>query len=98
MAVIQKYQRPESLQRHNKILLTLVKQKDFRVSNQSSRDSDSLLLTPGELRALVTDHGVKAIGKADNKVVLWNESQGRVRRCYPQDQSRTLTMFASLQA
>lgn len=50
--------------------LTFIEQEDLGVSDQGTSDSDPLLLSSRQLRSLVTYERVKAIGQADNKVVL----------------------------
>lgn len=53
--------------------LTFIEQEDLGVSDQGSGDSDSLLLSSRQLRSLVTYKRVKAIGQADDEVVLANK-------------------------
>lgn len=50
--------------------LTFIEQEDLGVSDQGTGNSDSLLLSSRQLRSLVTYERVKAIGQADDKVVL----------------------------
>lgn len=50
--------------------LTFIEQEDLRVSDQGTSDSDSLLLSSRQLRSLVTYERVKAIGQADDEIVL----------------------------
>lgn len=49
---------------------SFVKEQDFRISNEGTSDSDTLLLTTRKLRAFPTDFSVKTIWQGYDKVVL----------------------------